>query len=145
MDNEELDARFDAIIEDLHDLEISDEPLPQAEEAPVVAHITSRQRPRDWTPAQPDDDSSDNVAAENLLTLYPESFPVPTHRFSAPLWVAAALLLALAVLIAFGFLPGKSWLAFTFGALGFGCGAAAAFLAAPRTEDIDPFDDGARL
>lgn len=115
------------------------------EEPEVVANL--RAGPRDWSaPEEEGLDVEDGVDVVELGTLMPIDEEVPEgHPMSRFLWLSAGLLLLMGVLAAFDLAPGGTPLAFAWGAAGFVCAGVAAFLTSPRSEDIDPFDDGARL
>lgn len=115
------------------------------EEPEVVANL--RAGPRDWSaPEEEGLEVEDGVDVVELGTLMPIDEEVPEgHPMSRFLWLSAGLLLLMGVLAAFGLAPGGTPLAFAWGAAGFVCAGVAAFLTSPRSEDIDPFDDGARL
>lgn len=115
------------------------------EEPEVVANL--RAGPRDWSaPEEEGLEVEDGVDVVELGTLMPIDEEVPEgHPMSRFLWLSAGLLLLMGVLAAFDLAPGGTPLAFAWGAAGFVCAGVAAFLTSPRSEDIDPFDDGARL
>ena len=115
------------------------------EEPEVVANL--RAGPRDWSaPEEEGLDVEDGVDVVELGTLMPIDEEVPEgHPMSRFLWLSAGLLLLMGVLAAFDLAPGGTPLAFAWGAAGFVCAGVAAFLTSPRSDDIDPFDDGARL
>lgn len=135
--------RFDGAFTDRFDGEVDSGT--SFEEPEVVANL--RAGPRDWSaPEEEGLEVEDGVDAVELGTLMPIDEEVPEgHPMSRFLWLSAGLLLLMGVLAAFGLAPGGTPLAFAWGAAGFVCAGVAAFLTSPRSEDIDPFDDGARL
>lgn len=136
-----LADRFDSAFTDRFD----DDSDASFEEPEVVANL--RAGPRDWSaPEEGGLDVEDGVDVVELGTLMPIDEEVPEgHPMSRFLWLSAGLLLLMGVLAAFDLAPGGTPLAFAWGAAGFVCAGVAAFLTSPRSEDIDPFDDGARL
>ena len=138
-----LAGRFDGAFTDRLDGEVdSDAPF---EEPEVVANLHAG--PRDWSAPEDEGlDVEDGVDVVELGALMPIDEEVPEgHPMSRFLWLSAGLLLLMGVLAAFDLAPGGTPLAFAWGAAGFVCAGVAAFLTSPRSEDIDPFDDGARL
>lgn len=157
---DDLDKRWEDIVAELSDIVDPGEPfaldgfegepseelaLNGFEEPEVVADL--HMGPRDWrAPDDEDPDFEDGLDVVELGTLMPIDDDVPHgHPLSKLLWVATAALLVMGVLAAFDVAPGGTALAFAWGAAGFVCAGTAAFLASPRSEDTDPFDDGARL
>ncbi len=138
-----LADRFDGAFTDRFDGEVDSDA--SFEEPEVVANL--RAGPRDWSaPEEERLEVEDGVDVVELGTLMPIDEEVPEgHPMSRFLWLSAGLLLLMGVLAAFGLAPGGTPLAFAWGAAGFVCAGVAAFLTSPRSEDIDPFDDGARL
>ncbi|MFT3942901.1 MAG: hypothetical protein QM705_03645 [Ancrocorticia sp.] len=106
--------------------------------------------PRDWTPAEESDEGSgaasflDFPDAVGILGSGAEEPPASSPYFRV-LWIVAVVAIIASIVMAFGWLPGGGFLAGALGFAGFGCGAFAAFASAPRQEDVDPFDDGARV
>lgn len=94
--------------------------------------------PRDWSPAE--EDEEDVV----LVPVDPDD-AAPASPRTRLLWLAAAISVLVSTLIALGAVSGGSSIALGAGALGFALAAIAAFSSSPRAEDVDPFDDGARL
>ncbi len=138
-----LAGRFDGAFTDRLDGEVdSDAPF---EEPEVVANLHAG--PRDWSAPEDEGlDVEDGVDVVELGALMPIDEEVPEgHPMSRFLWLSAGLLLLMGVLAAFDLAPGGTPLAFAWGAAGFVCAGVAAFLTSPRSEDIDPFDDGAWL
>ena len=138
-----LADRFDGAFTDRFDGEVDSDA--SFEEPEVVANL--RAGPRDWSaPEEEGLEVEDGVDVVELGTLMPIDEEVPEgHPMSRFLWLSAGLLLLMGVLAAFDLAPGGTPLAFAWGAAGFVCAGVAAFLTSPRSEDIDPFDDGARL
>ena len=138
-----LADRFDGAFTDRFDGEVDSGT--SFEEPEVVANL--RAGPRDWSaPEEEGLEVEDGVDVVELGTLMPIDEEVPEgHPMSRFLWLSAGLLLLMGVLAAFDLAPGGTPLAFAWGAAGFVCAGVAAFLTSPRSEDIDPFDDGARL
>ncbi len=138
-----LADRFDGAFTDRFDGEVDSDA--SFEEPEVVANL--RAGPRDWSaPEEERLEVEDGVDVVELGTLMPIDEEVPEgHPMSRFLWLSAGLLLLMGVLAAFDLAPGGTPLAFAWGAAGFVCAGVAAFLTSPRSEDIDPFDDGARL
>ena len=138
-----LADRFDGAFTDRLDGEVDSDA--SFEEPEVVANL--RAGPRDWSaPEEGGLDVEDGVDVVELGTLMPIDEEVPEgHPMSRFLWLSAGLLLLMGVLAAFDLAPGGTPLAFAWGAAGFVCAGVGAFLTSPRSEDIDPFDDGARL
>lgn len=138
-----LADRFNGAFTDRFDGEVDSDA--SFEEPEVVANL--RAGPRDWSaPEEEGLEVEDGVDVVELGTLMPIDEEVPEgHPMSRFLWLSAGLLLLMGVLAAFGLAPGGTPLAFAWGAAGFVCAGVAAFLTSPRSEDIDPFDDGARL
>ncbi|MBE6483697.1 MAG: DoxX family protein [Actinomycetaceae bacterium] len=100
--------------------------------------------PRDWTPASEDDDEFFSYE-DDVLAQIPEADDTPVSPLAVALWVAAGVTLTGAIAILIGLLPGSGGLAGTMIAASFILGAFAAFASSPRDDDIDPFDDGARV
>lgn len=98
--------------------------------------------PRDWSPAEEDvvEDEEDVV----LVPVDPDD-AAPASPRTRLLWLAAAISVLVSTLVALGAVSGGSSIALGAGALGFALAAIAAFSSSPRAEDVDPFDDGARL
>lgn len=94
--------------------------------------------PRDWSPAE--EDEEDVV----LVPVDPDD-AAPASPRTRLLWLAAAISVLVSTLVALGAVSGGSSTALGAGALGFALAAIAAFSSSPRAEDVDPFDDGARL
>lgn len=94
--------------------------------------------PRDWSPAE--EDEEDVV----LVPVDPDD-AAPASPRTRLLWLAAAISVLVSTLVALGAVSGGSATALGAGALGFALAAIAAFSSSPRAEDVDPFDDGARL
>lgn len=94
--------------------------------------------PRDWSPAE--EDEEDVV----LVPVDPDD-AAPASPGTRLLWLAAAISVLVSTLVALGAVSGGSSIALGAGALGFALAAIAAFSSSPRAEDVDPFDDGARL
>lgn len=94
--------------------------------------------PRDWSPAE--EDEEDVV----LVPVDPDD-AAPASPRTRLLWLAAAISVLVSTLVALGAVSGGSSIALGAGALGFALAAIAAFSSSPRAEDVDPFDDGARL
>ena len=94
--------------------------------------------PRDWSPAV--EDEEDVV----LVPVDPDD-AAPASPRTRLLWLAAAISVLVSTLVALGAVSGGSSIALGAGALGFALAAIAAFSSSPRAEDVDPFDDGARL
>ena len=94
--------------------------------------------PRDWSPAE--EDEEDVV----LVPVDPDD-AAPASPRTRLLWLAAAISVLVSTLVALGAVSGGSSIALGAGALGFALAAVAAFSSSPRAEDVDPFDDGARL
>ena len=94
--------------------------------------------PRDWSPAE--EDEEDVV----LVPVNPDD-AAPASPRTRLLWLAAAISVLVSTLVALGAVSGGSSIALGAGALGFALAAIAAFSSSPRAEDVDPFDDGARL
>lgn len=94
--------------------------------------------PRDWSPAEADEE--DVV----LVPVDPDD-AAPASPRTRLLWLAAAISVLVSTLVALGAVSGGSSIALGAGALGFALAAIAAFSSSPRAEDVDPFDDGARL
>ena len=138
-----LADRFDGAFTDRFDGEVDSDA--SFEEPEVVANL--RAGPRDWSaPEEEGLEVEDGVDVVELGTLVPIDEEVPEgHPMSRFLWLSAGLLLLMGVLAAFDLAPGGTPLAFAWGAAGFVCAGVGAFLTSPRSEDIDPFDDGARL
>ena len=138
-----LADRFDGAFTDRFDGEVDSDA--SFEEPEVVANL--RAGPRDWSaPEEERLEVEDGVDVVELGTLMPIDEEVPEgHPMSRFLWLSAGLLLLMGVLAAFDLAPGGTPLAFAWGAAGFVCAGVAAFLTSPRSEAIDPFDDGARL
>ena len=138
-----LADRFNGAFTDRFDGEVDSDA--SFEEPEVVANL--RAGPRDWSaPEEERLEVEDGVDVVELGTLMPIDEEVPEgHPMSRFLWLSAGLLLLMGVLAAFDLAPGGTPLAFAWGAAGFVCAGVAAFLTSPRSEDIDPFDDGARL
>lgn len=138
-----LADRFNGAFTDRFDGEVDSDA--SFEEPKVVANL--RAGPRDWSaPEEEGLEVEDGVDVVELGTLMPIDEEVPEgHPMSRFLWLSAGLLLLMGVLAAFDLAPGGTPLAFAWGAAGFVCAGVAAFLTSPRSEDIDPFDDGARL
>ena len=138
-----LADRFNGAFTDRFDGEVDSDA--SFEEPEVVANL--RAGPRDWSaPEEEGLEVEDGVDVVELGTLMPIDEEVPEgHPMSRFLWLSAGLLLLMGVLAAFDLAPGGTPLAFAWGAAGFVCAGVAAFLTSPRSEDIDPFDDGARL
>lgn len=91
--------------------------------------------PRDWSPAEED---------VVLVPVDPDD-AAPASPRTRLLWLAAAISVLVSTLVALGAVSGGSSIALGAGALGFALAAIAAFSSSPRAEDVDPFDDGARL
>ncbi len=106
--------------------------------------------PRDWTPAEESDEDSgagsflDFPDAVGILNAGRDEPPASSPYFRV-LWAVAGVAIVASIVMAFGWVPGGGFLAGALGLAGFGCGAFAAFASAPRAEDVDPFDDGARV
>lgn len=103
--------------------------------------------PRDWTPSEEeieDQEFFDYQDATDILNPTTGTSSAGS-RYSAAAWVAAVAAMFVSVLMVFSVIPGGGVLAGALGFIGFGCGAFAAFASSPHQEDIDPFDDGARL
>ena len=94
--------------------------------------------PRDWSPTE--EDEEDVV----LVPVDPDD-AAPASPRTRLLWLAAAISVLVSTLVALGAVSGGSSIALGAGALGFALAAIAAFSSSPRAEDVDPFDDGARL
>lgn len=94
--------------------------------------------PRDWSPAE--EDEEDVV----LVPVDPDD-AAPASPRTRLLWLAAAISVLVSTLVALSAVSGGSSIALGAGALGFALAAIAAFSSSPRAEDVDPFDDGARL
>ena len=94
--------------------------------------------PRDGSTAEEDDE--DVV----LVPVDPDD-AAPASPRTRLLWLAAAISVLVSTLVALGAVSGGSSIALGAGALGFALAAIAAFSSSPRAEDVDPFDDGARL
>ena len=94
--------------------------------------------PRDWSPAE--EDEEDVV----LVPVDPDD-AAPASPRTRLLWLAAAISVLVSTLVALGAVSGGSSIALGAGVLGFALAAIAAFSSSPRAEDVDPFDDGARL
>lgn len=94
--------------------------------------------PRDWSPAE--EDEEDVV----LVPVDPDN-AAPASPRTRLLWLAAAISVLVSTLVALGAVSGGSSIALGAGALGFALAAIAAFSSSPRAEDVDPFDNGARL
>ena len=94
--------------------------------------------PRDWSPAE--EDEEDVV----LVPVDPDD-AAPASPRTRLLWLAAAISVLVSTLVALGAVSGGSSIALGADALGFALAAIAAFSSSPRAEDVDPFDDGARL
>ena len=104
--------------------------------------------PRDWTPsAEQESGEEANLDFEDALdVLNPSTGPSSVgSAHSGMLWLIAGGAILVSLLMVFSVLPGGGVFAGALGLVGFGCGAFAAFASAPHQEDIDPFDDGARL
>ncbi|MFT0847966.1 hypothetical protein VR010_09440 [Actinomycetaceae bacterium L2_0104] len=103
--------------------------------------------PRDWTPSEEEFEEGADLDFEDALDiLNPSEGPSSIgSSHSGMLWMIAGGAILVSLLMAFSVLPGGGVFAGALGLVGFGCGAFAAFASAPHQEDIDPFDDGARL
>ncbi len=117
----------------------------EGEPAPSDSHASG---PRDWTPAEEDGpqedgflDYQDAIDVLNPVT-GPSSAGSPN---SAMLWLLAGGFILVSLLMVFSVIPGGGVFGGALGFVGFGCGAFAAFASSPHEEDVDPFDDGARL
>ncbi|MDO4888363.1 MAG: hypothetical protein Q3979_06630 [Actinomycetaceae bacterium] len=162
-DEPDFDQRWEEIVSSLDFPDLSDLPSPvdpsntyeqvaadfldldaheDDDDPATVATISSRASgPRDWVPKEDDEDDSFD---EDLVTLTPLEDEAPTAPLTRALWLGSAVSFALAALSAFGVF-GNTTIVLAAGALGFILAAIAAFNSAPRAEDVDPFDDGARL
>lgn len=114
----------------------------------ATALSASSSGPRDWTPAEDDVLDAEGLLdfqdAVGLLGAGSDEPPASSPHFRA-LWIVAGIAIIASIVMAFGWVPGGGFLAGGLGLAGFGCGAFAAFASAPRAEDVDPFDDGARV
>lgn len=109
--------------------------------------LRSSSGPRDWTPAEEDlgaENFMDFQDAVGILNTGTDEPPASSPYFRV-LWIVAGVAIVASIVMAFGWVPGGGFLAGALGLAGFGCGAFAAFASAPRAEDVDPFDDGARV
>lgn len=104
--------------------------------------------PRDWTPTEDErldvEDVLDFQDAVGILGAGTDEPPASSPHFRT-LWIAAGVAIVASIVMAFGWVPGGSFSAGALGLAGFACGAFAAFASAPHAEDVDPFDDGARV
>ncbi len=104
--------------------------------------------PRDWTPAEDEELDTEDVLdfqdAVGILGTGTDEPPASSPHFRM-LWIVAGVAIVASVVMAFGWVPGGGFLAGALGLAGFACGAFAAFASAPHAEDVDPFDDGARV
>ena len=129
---EDFDERWEEIVTELSDLDGLE--LADASEF----DLDGLGGPRDWSPAE--EDEEDVV----LVPVDPDD-AAPASPRTRLLWLAAAISVLVSTLVALGAVSGGSSIALGAGALGFALAAIAAFSSSPRAEDVDPFDDGARL
>ena len=129
---EDFDERWEEIVTELSDLDGLE--LADASEF----DLDGLGGGSDWSPAE--EDEEDVV----LVPVDPDD-AAPASPRTRLLWLAAAISVLVSTLVALGAVSGGSSIALGAGALGFALAAIAAFSSSPRAEDVDPFDDGARL